>query len=474
MSGWGAIYNNSMYGLYVQTSQIAKLSDQATTGQRIIRASDDPTAAYQIMHLLKENDTYASYVNNIGTVSDSLTNADTILQQVSSDIASAQQTATQMATNSYGDQQRSNAAAQIDSLLKECVSLANSQQVGQYTFSGDAATTQPYQTVMENGKIVAVNYQGGRNELTMPVAPGVSYSGTLVGGDVFGLHSRQDPVLAATAMGVSVGSGTSTAHGDFWLDVRHTATTLSASDPGITVGDGTAGDTILGDHAIHLDADAKTIQLDDGTVTSYTGSETNLTLTNSTGDLVHLNMSTLTGGTTGQTSFTVHGDGEMSIDNWKTATPISFQTNDAVVNANGERLYVNTDTLHVTGSVSGYIPGTYNLFDTLISLRDTLENGRNLAPADISQRMEDGVNALTELNGGVTRASTTVGAKAQAMDRLKTTIQNVSDDAKSRESQLGSADIASLSTELVKAQTLYEMTLSSTGKMMQISLLNYL
>ena len=185
-------------------------------------------------------------------------------------------------------------------------------------------------------------------------------------------------------------------------------------------------------------------------------------------------MTTLTPGTTGQTSFTVHGDGEMSIDNWKTATPISFQTNDAVVDASGERLYVNTDTLHAAGSVSGYIPGTYNLFDTLISLRDTLENGRNLAPADVSQQVENSLNALTELNGGVTKALTTVGAKEQAMSRLKTTLQNVSDNATSQETQLGSADIASLSTELVKAQTLYEMTLSSTGKMMQLSLLNYL
>jgi flagellin-like hook-associated protein FlgL len=74
----------------------------------------------------------------------------------------------------------------------------------------------------------------------------------------------------------------------------------------------------------------------------------------------------------------------------------------------------------------------------------------------------------------VTRSSTTVGARAQAMDRLKTTLQGVGDQAKSQETQLSSADIAALSTELVKAQTLYQMTLATTGKMMQMSLLNYL
>jgi flagellar hook-associated protein 3 len=212
MSGWGAIYNNSMYGLYEQSSQIARLSEQATTGARVNRASDDPTAAYQIMHLLDESATYQSYIRNIGGVGDNLTNADTILQQVSSDIATVQQSATQMATNSYNDQQRTVMAGQIDSLLQECVSLANSQQAGQYTFSGDAATTQPYKTVLKNGKIVDVVYQGGKSELTVPVAPGVAYSGTLVGSEVFGLHDRQAPVLADNTLRLSVGSGTSTAH----------------------------------------------------------------------------------------------------------------------------------------------------------------------------------------------------------------------------------------------------------------------
>lgn len=473
MSGWGAIYNNSMYGLYEQSAQIARLSEQATTGARVLRASDDPTAAYQIMHLLKESDTYASYIRNVGTVADGLSNADTILQQISSDIASVQQTVTQMATNSYNDQQRTVAAGQIDSILKECVSLANSQQLGQYTFGGDATTTLPYQSVLKNGKIVAVEYRGGRNELSVPVAPGVSYSGTLVGSDVFQLNNRQDPVLNTNTLGLTVGAGTSTAHGGFWLDVRRTATTFAPGDPGISSGDG-AADTLMGSHAIHLDADAGTIQLDDGAIATYTGAETNLALTNSAGVVVHLNMTTLTGGTTGQITFAVQGNAEMSIDHWKTATPVSFQAGNFVVNANGDRLYVDTTALSAAGSVSGYIPGTYNLFDTLISLRDTLENGRRLSPGDLSAQMENSLNALSELNGGVTRASTTVGAKAQAMDRLNTTLQNVSDAAKSQESQLSSADIASLSTELIKAQTLYEMTLSSTGKMMKMSLLDYL
>ncbi len=62
---------------------------------------------------------------------------------------------------------------------------ANSQHLGQYLFSGASVLTEPFAVERTGSKITAVEYQGSLNDLPVAVAPGVEYSGVLVGDQVF-------------------------------------------------------------------------------------------------------------------------------------------------------------------------------------------------------------------------------------------------------------------------------------------------
>jgi flagellin-like hook-associated protein FlgL len=49
MSGsLNGIYNNTSYALNLNTEAIGTLQEQVSSGSRVNRASDDPSAAYQI------------------------------------------------------------------------------------------------------------------------------------------------------------------------------------------------------------------------------------------------------------------------------------------------------------------------------------------------------------------------------------------------------------------------------------------
>ena len=45
------IYNNVSYALLVNTEAMTKLQEQAATGSRINRVSDDSTSAYKVLKL---------------------------------------------------------------------------------------------------------------------------------------------------------------------------------------------------------------------------------------------------------------------------------------------------------------------------------------------------------------------------------------------------------------------------------------
>ena len=51
MSGLTNVYNNVNYALHLHSEAMAKLQEQAYTGSRINRASDDPSTSYRILGL---------------------------------------------------------------------------------------------------------------------------------------------------------------------------------------------------------------------------------------------------------------------------------------------------------------------------------------------------------------------------------------------------------------------------------------
>ena len=65
-------YNNIGFALSLHTEQLARLQEQISTGSRINRASDDPSAAYRVLGLGSQNKSLGNYITNLSETTELL------------------------------------------------------------------------------------------------------------------------------------------------------------------------------------------------------------------------------------------------------------------------------------------------------------------------------------------------------------------------------------------------------------------
>ena len=392
------IYNNVSYALYLHSVEMARLQEQATTGSRINRPSDDPSCSYRVITLNSQEKSLENYINNLSEATDTLELSSTVIQDIQSAIVETKVLLTQVMGGIYNEENRERLAERINDTLEQVVSLANTKNMGQYLFGGNNTTSAPYLTERTNGEITSVTYQGSLENREIEVAPGIKSSAFQVGYDIFGSDDRSDPVFLGDT-GAAAGSGTSSVKGDTWLTV---------TDDG-----GSSYDLSIDDGATNVNVAAEVL---------------------AGADIANI----------------------------------------AVTNASGEVLYVDATNISSTGVDMVSVPGTYNIFDTLISVRDLLRNERELSDAQLRELQDNSLTVLDEINELIVQTEVTVGSKIGFLDNLKESLEKLKYDAEDEATLLQEADIAQIAIDLSRREVLYQMSLSIAGKLMSLSLLDFL
>jgi len=187
-----------------------------------------------------------------------------------------------------------------------------------------------------------------------------------------------------------------------------------------------------------------------------------------------------TSSVTGDVWMTVIHDGsnyKISIDDGLTYTtvPSGGDTNQAVTDSRtGKVLYVDTTELNSTGIELVRVPGTYDLFNTLISIRDTFTNERGLSDEQIKLALRDTISTLEEVSNLILQANVSIGAKIGFLDDLKQNITEIKYSSEDRTTELEEADITQIAIELSRREVLYEMSLSIAAKILSTSLLDFI
>jgi flagellar hook-associated protein 3 FlgL len=250
MSGTlGSVYNNFSFALRLHADAMAALQEQASTGSRINRASDDPSAAYQVLGLNSEKRTLENYMANVSESMDILNMYSSVSENVSSLITDVKTRLTQITSGTYGEdeggqQARERVAAEINNILEQMVSLANTKHLGQYIFGGSNTSSPPYVVQRSNGEITSVTYQGGLQGRDIETAPGLQ-SGILYAGDSIFRSDNRGELVFSGSTGAAAGTGTSSVRGDVWLTVTDDGSgsyNLSIDDGATTVNVAAAAD----------------------------------------------------------------------------------------------------------------------------------------------------------------------------------------------------------------------------------------
>jgi len=383
------IYNNVSFALYLHTNAMAKLQEQASTGSRINRISDDPAAAYRVLGLKTNEMSLKNYINNLSEVASILEFSSTILDNITSGFSETQIRLTQITSGLYDEAARKRTAEGIDDILEQIVSLANTQHMNQYLFGGSDTGSVPYTVERTNGKITRVTYQGSLESRDIEVAPGVESSAFYIGDNIFRSNDRSDPIFIGDT-GAKAGTGTSSVRSGVWLTVR--------------------------------DNSGYELSIDDG-ATWISAGGANTLVTNS---------------------------------------------------LTGEVLYVDTTGITSTGVDLVSVPGTYDIFNTLIIIRDVLKNERGFSEAQVRELLNNLPSLVEETSELMVQAQVSIGSKISFLDDLKHSLRDQQYDTEDEATRLQEADIAQVAIDLSRREILYQMSLAVAARLMSMSLLDFI
>jgi flagellin-like hook-associated protein FlgL len=166
--------------------QLLKVQNELSTGKKLNTPSDDPGDAAIVQQLQKTLEQRDSYVTNLQHAQSTLSEADTAMGDLTSLLQQAQQLASANVGSDVTADQRLGAAAVVENLYNQALTLGNRQFEGAYLFGGDTSTEAPY--VPTAG---GMRYQGTGAHLLNQFDENTSQSFTVAAPDIFGGFSGQ-------------------------------------------------------------------------------------------------------------------------------------------------------------------------------------------------------------------------------------------------------------------------------------------
>jgi flagellar hook-associated protein 3 len=170
------------------------------------------------------------------------------------------------------------------------------------------------------------------------------------------------------------------------------------------------------------------------------------------------------------------GNYDLSIDGGLTTfNTDGTDTNLAVTHSvTGEVLYVDTTNINSIGDSLVTVPGTNDIFNALITIRDLLENERGLSDVQVLELLRDSFSSLDEINNLLVQTQVSIGSKIGFLDNLGDSLKNLKYNTEDETTRLQEADIAQVAIDISRREVLYQMSLSVAARLMSMSLLDFL
>lgn len=195
------------------SQQADKLQTQISTGKRVTAPSDDATAWQRLDTMKRADASDAAYSANIELAQGVLAQSDSALESVETQLQRAQELAIQAANGTLSAENRSSIQAELDVIIDELVSLANSRDVRGQPLFGGAGSEEPYVKNSDG----SVSYVATGEASAVPIGEGNSVATSVSGDRAFG-----DMFATLTALRDAVAAGD--APSDESLDGLQTAT----------------------------------------------------------------------------------------------------------------------------------------------------------------------------------------------------------------------------------------------------------
>jgi flagellar hook-associated protein 3 FlgL len=158
-------------------SRHATLSNQISTGRKVLAPSDDPSTAAKLLRLNARASRTTDFQNTIAAVRADITLSEGSLSEASGLMVRAKELAIAGANDALSPNDRSALATEVESLQKQLASTVNARGQTGYLFSGSKVTTASFTT--------AGVYQGDQVDHEVEISPGVRTRVNVTGAEAF-------------------------------------------------------------------------------------------------------------------------------------------------------------------------------------------------------------------------------------------------------------------------------------------------
>ncbi|MBL8840737.1 MAG: flagellar hook-associated protein FlgL [Planctomycetes bacterium] len=464
------------------TSAYLRLFDvqaQLSSGRRLLKPSDDPSSIRPALDVRAGRRRLEQVRKNAELASSELGTAEGILRNASDIVARAQEIAVSGANGSLNQGDRNGLAIEVDGLLKQLLSLANSRGLSGHLFGGGLRTSAPFEEVQTaDGSVVM--YRGDQATSAVDLGDSLELELNIPGSSIFGIGTRGTTVYSGST-GAAAGSGNDSARGTDRLTVAHGATTLGDgalagggdSASGVVPGaSSAAGDTLLGPAGVWsltvVDTSgtgaAGTVSLNGGPPVSWTAADRDLAVTAADGTLVHLDMGNVTAGFNGAVA--AEATGTLSLDGGLTSSAIDFTADNQLVvdSETGASLFVDSRGIQRAGAEVLRFEGAYDLFSALVELRDSLNN----VDGDVLDTQLDRIRGtIAEFSRGedtLLAALSSFGARMRLADTTRSRADELDLLLAQNQSSLEDVDFAAASIELTQSQLVLQAGVAISGR----------
>jgi flagellar hook-associated protein 3 FlgL len=207
---FSAMHRNAQDGIESASTRLMEFQRQVSTGKRIEKPSDDPSATLGSIGEHNETAALDQYARTTDTVGSRLSVVDTVLSDLISQLERAQVASASARGSSKTQGQRDAAATELEGIRDTIFSDMNTAFNGSYLFSGSNSTVPPYSRT-PGGPVSA--YAGSANEMLVDVdqqrAVKMTFNGQAVtqGSDAQDIFVEFDNLIAAVRAGDDAGIG---------------------------------------------------------------------------------------------------------------------------------------------------------------------------------------------------------------------------------------------------------------------------
>lgn len=203
---------NTLMYLDSAGQKLSRIQNQAATGKRIMKPSDDIPGTDRALSLRTAISTLGQFSDNTTVSKPLLDVTDSALGSLGDALSSARDIAVASANSGLSADEREAYAVQLDNILTEIADIANTRYMDQYIFSG-TATDQPAVVEQEGEQPYA--YNGNSGERKTQILSGIVVPLNISGDKVFNFDqetgsSTTDVFTAITQLRDAVRYGTPT------------------------------------------------------------------------------------------------------------------------------------------------------------------------------------------------------------------------------------------------------------------------